>query len=164
LAETPLERGLLPRHHVRAFLDRRGRPALARSWPLALGAILLFGGLLRFHGLDWDQPEGADDPLQMHPDERFLSLVTDRLDWPDSAGGYFDTSTSPLNPYNDGQTNSYVYGTFPLFLVKAVATIAGDDPEGARLLGAELAQALDRAGRPDEADAVWATYSGETGA
>lgn len=42
--------------------------------------------------------------------------------------------------------------------------VAGDDPEGARLLGAELAQALDRAGRPDEADAVWATYSGETGA
>ncbi|MBK6320080.1 MAG: phospholipid carrier-dependent glycosyltransferase [Dehalococcoidia bacterium] len=130
MAETPLERGLLPRHRVRAFLDGRGRPALARSWPLALGAILLLGGLLRFHGLDWDQPEGADDPLQMHPDERFLSLVTDRLDWPDSAGGYFDTSTSPLNPYNDGQTNSYVYGTFPLFLVKAVATIAGDDPEG----------------------------------
>ena len=96
MAETPLERGLLPRHRVRAFLDRRGRPALARSWPLALGAILLLGGLLRFHGLDWDQPEGADDPLQMHPHERFLSLVTDRLDWPDSAGGYFDTSTSPL--------------------------------------------------------------------
>jgi hypothetical protein len=66
----------------------------------------------------------------MHPDERFLSLVSDRLDWPDSVSGYFDTAASPLNPYNDGQTNSYVYGTFPLFLVKGVATIAGDDPAG----------------------------------
>ena len=130
MAETPLERGSLPRNRAAALLSDDGALSFARLWPLALLAIIVLGGVLRFHGLGWDQPDGAPAPLQMHPDERFLSLVSDRLDWPDSVGGYFDTENSPLNPYNDGQTNSYVYGTFPLFLVKAVATVAGDDPSG----------------------------------
>ncbi|WP_322795246.1 DUF2298 domain-containing protein [Tepidiforma sp.] len=97
---------------------------------MLLAAILVLGAALRFHGLGWDTPPGAAYPLQMHPDERFLSLVADRIDWPSSPAEYFDTARSPLNPYNDGQTNSYVYGTFPLFLVKAVATLRGDDPAG----------------------------------
>ncbi|MGE0601824.1 MAG: DUF2298 domain-containing protein [Dehalococcoidia bacterium] len=130
MAETPLEREPLPRRRAAALLEFEGALSFARLWPLALIAIVILGGAIRFHGLGWDQPEGASAPLQMHPDERFLSLVSDRLDWPDSVGGYFDTENSPLNPYNDGQTNSYVYGTFPLFLVKAVATMAGDDPSG----------------------------------
>lgn len=99
-------------------------------WRLGLALVLLLGASLRFHGLDWDQPPEADYPLQMHPDERFLSLVANRLDWPSSPAAYFDTARSPLNPYNDGETNSYVYGTFPLFLVKAVATLRGHDPAG----------------------------------
>ncbi|MCZ7576718.1 MAG: glycosyltransferase family 39 protein [Dehalococcoidia bacterium] len=106
---------------------------IASVWRWEAGALLLIvvlGGALRFHGLGWDQPPESNRPLQMHPDERFLSLVANRIDWPDGVGGYFDTANSPLNPYNDGETNSYVYGTFPLFLVKAVATIAGDDPAG----------------------------------
>src|SRR5215211_5945942 len=111
-------------------LDRLGAWARSSGWFVALCGIILLGGFLRFNGLDWDQPKGAEAPLQMHPDERFLSLVSDRLDWPDGPGQYFDTTASPLNPYNDGGTNSYVYGTLPLFMVKAVATIAGDDPDG----------------------------------
>ncbi len=111
--------------------DRLGRLTRAlASWQLALAAILLLGTALRFHGLAWDQPPEADYPLQMHPDERFLSLVANRIDWPSSLSAYFDTARSPLNPYNDGETRSYVYGTFPLFLVKAVATLRGDDPPG----------------------------------
>ena len=98
-------------------------------WEIGLAAILLLGAALRFHGLDWDQPKGAPEPLQMHPDERFLSLVSDRLDWPESVGGYFDTNRSPLNPYNDPNTHSYVYGTFPLFLTKGAATVAGQLPD-----------------------------------
>jgi hypothetical protein len=123
VAETPFE-STQPRG--RAIPARRAL-ALVRSWPVLLGLILLAGGALRFHGLDWDVAEGTDHPQQMHPDERFLSLVSDRIDWPDSAGGYFDTDQSTLNPYNDGETNSYVYGTLPLFLGKLVSTIAGDD-------------------------------------
>ncbi|MGH2633465.1 MAG: hypothetical protein ACRDG3_08650, partial [Tepidiformaceae bacterium] len=64
-------------------------------------------------------------PLQMHPDERFLSLVAADLKWPSSPGQYFDTAKSPLNPYNDPNTHSYVYGTFPLFLAKGAFTIFG---------------------------------------
>ncbi len=111
---------------------RRGRWAAANvwRWPLALTLILLLGAAVRFHGLDWDRPAGASAPLQMHPDERALSFVADRTDWPDGIGGYFDTARSPLNPYNSPETHSYVYGTFPLFLVKGVATLAGDDPAG----------------------------------
>ncbi len=106
---------------------------IASIWRWEAGALLLIvvlGGALRVHGLGWDQPPESDRPLQMHPDERFLSLVSNRIDWPGSLRGYFDTANSPLNPYNDGETNSYVYGTLPLFLVKAVATVAGDDPSG----------------------------------
>lgn len=103
-----------------------GRLAKARAiglrWDVALFVILLLGALLRFHGLGWDQPEGADYPLQMHPDERFLSIVSNGADWPSSPGEYFDTDTSPLNPYNIEGVNAYVYGTFPLFWQKAVAT------------------------------------------
>ncbi|GIW19215.1 MAG: hypothetical protein KatS3mg064_2372 [Tepidiforma sp.] len=121
-----------------AVTPARGRLAALRSGPIArlltwqagLAAVLLLGAVLRFHGLGWDRPAEAAYPLQMHPDERFLSLVANRIDWPGSVGGYFDTARSPLNPYNDGETNSYVYGTFPLFLVKAVATLRGDDPPG----------------------------------
>lgn len=128
MAETPLERGAA----APASGTERARAFVAAwAWLGALTAILLLGAALRFHGLGWDQPAGAKAPLQMHPDERFLSLVSDRLDWPDGASAYFDTANSPLNPYNDGETNSYVYGTFPLFLVKGVATITGDDPSGA---------------------------------
>lgn len=119
-------------HPARPRFPRRPPAPLRRALdsPVLLAVILLLGAALRFHGLDWDTPPGASYPLQMHPDERFLSLVADRIDWPSSPAEYFDTPRSPLNPYNDGETNSYVYGTFPLFLVKAVATLRGDDPAG----------------------------------
>ncbi len=128
MAETPLD-------HAASMHEKR-KPALSwlrangLRWPLALTLILLLGTALRFNGLDWDQPAGAEHPLQMHPDERALSFVADRTDWPGSLGGYFDTARSPLNPYNTPETHSYVYGTFPLFLVKGIATLAGDDPAG----------------------------------
>ncbi|MGE5594892.1 MAG: DUF2298 domain-containing protein, partial [Hyphomicrobiales bacterium] len=127
MAETPLKRGLA----VPYWEGIRSRVRASRlAWPVALALVVLLGGALRFHGLGWDQPEGADAPLQMHPDERFMSLVADRIDWPDSIGGYFDTADSPLNPYNAPETPSFVYGTFPLFLAKGVSTIAGDDHAG----------------------------------
>lgn len=127
MAESPLDQPF-PRESAQPRQRGALRVALyALGWPIPLILIVLLSIGLRFHGLDWDQPPEADQPLQMHPDERFLSLVSDRIDWPDSVGGYFDTRTSPLNPYNDGQTNAYVYGTFPLFTVKAIASWQGDD-------------------------------------
>lgn len=128
MAETPFERsmgGLL-----RAPATARLR-AIALSWPIVLTLVVVIGAYLRFHDLRWDQPEGAQAPLQMHPDERFLSFISERIEWPSGPGEYFDTGKSTLNPYNAADTPSFVYGTFPLFLAKAVSHWAGDDPEGA---------------------------------
>ena len=121
---------------ARSFASPRGAALLERvrlsrlAWPLLVAAIVLLGATLRFNGLDWDQPAGSDAPLQMHPDERFVSMVSDRIDWPGSVGQYFDTVDSPLNPYNAEDTPSFVYGTLPLFLAKGVSTLAGDDARG----------------------------------
>ncbi|MFN0146564.1 MAG: DUF2298 domain-containing protein, partial [Dehalococcoidia bacterium] len=93
----------------------------------ALLAVVVLGAGLRVNGVDWDQPHDDDVPQQMHPDERFLSLVAGRIAWPSGPGEYFDTSTSPLNPYNSPDNPSFVYGTFPLFLVKGAATLARAD-------------------------------------
>ncbi|HXU23703.1 MAG TPA: DUF2298 domain-containing protein, partial [Tepidiformaceae bacterium] len=108
----------------RSNVALRSRAMLLR-WQVGLLLILLVGTGLRFHGLYWDQPAGSPAPLQMHPDERFLSLVAADLKWPSSPGQYFDTAKSPLNPYNDPNTHSYVYGTFPLFLAKGAFTVFG---------------------------------------
>src|SRR5262245_15645572 len=98
-------------------------------WGLA--AVLLLAAVLRLHGLHWDAHrwEAPGQPIvleekHLHPDERFLTLVTVELRWPDSVGGYFDTATSPLNPNNRGY-DFYVYGTLPVFLTKAVGDATG---------------------------------------
>ena len=80
--------------------------------PLALIAILLVGGYFRGVGLfTWDED------FHLHPDERFLTMVTAAVEWPQSIGEYFNSSISPLSPYNRGY-DFFVYGTLPLFLVK----------------------------------------------
>jgi YYY domain-containing protein len=86
------------------------------SWPAVLAAIVLLALGLRLYGLDWDQG------THLHPDERFISLVEADTEWPGSFAEYFDTRRSPLNP---NLRASYPYGTFPLFLGKAVAAATG---------------------------------------
>jgi YYY domain-containing protein len=78
-----------------------------------LALIVAVGAILRFSGLNWDQG------TQLHPDERFLTMVEGSIRLPDSLGQYFDTANSPLNPHNAGHT-FFVYGTFPIFLVRAL--------------------------------------------
>lgn len=72
---------------------------------------------LRFYGINWDQNQ------HLHPDERFLTMVTESLRWPGTVGEYLDESRSPLNPRNQGYS-FFVYGTWPLVAVKAAATVA----------------------------------------
>src|SRR5271157_584045 len=93
------------------------KPPTGRSNLLAgaLTAVLLMiilgvGAYLRFTGNNWD----AD--TYMHPDERFLIMVTDNLKSVSSVSAYFDTSQSTLNPVNTGN-GFYVYGDFPIILV-----------------------------------------------
>jgi YYY domain-containing protein len=83
-----------------------------RGWvvALALGAILVAGGYLRFLNMDWDSG------THLHPDERFLTMVQGALELPRSFGDYLDTDTSLLNPRNVGY-EFFVYGTWPMTLV-----------------------------------------------
>ncbi|HEY5903245.1 MAG TPA: glycosyltransferase family 39 protein, partial [Anaerolineales bacterium] len=84
---------------------------------LALALILLIAGWLRFTGLNWD--EGR----HLHPDERFLSTVTNDLKWPENLDTYFDPTTSSLSPYSLPNMGLYIYGMLPVYLVKGAALL-----------------------------------------
>ncbi len=78
---------------------------------IVLSIITLLGLSLRLYGINWDQSQ------HLHPDERFLTMVTQALHWPTSLISYLNPRLSPLNPYNIGY-GFYVYGMLPLVLVK----------------------------------------------
>lgn len=100
---------------IRSDIWRKNVPAR-----IALGAIVLLSLGLRLFSLDWD------DGQHLHPDERHISNVTGAIEWPDN---YFDSEHSQLNPYN--HVPSFIYGTFPLFLNKAVSGWLASDAWGA---------------------------------
>ncbi|MCL5961504.1 MAG: glycosyltransferase family 39 protein, partial [Chloroflexi bacterium] len=82
--------------------------------------VLAVGAYFRFLGLNWDNGH------HLHPDERFITMVDAAIKWPQNLGQYFNTATSPLNPYNQN-FGSFVYGTFPLFFSKAIGTLLDRD-------------------------------------
>jgi YYY domain-containing protein len=90
---------------------------------LLLIGILLIAAWLRFNGMEWGKN------LYLHPDERFQTMVAMGIDWPNSVGEYFDSASSPLNPYNR-DFGSYIYGTFPLFMSKLLGSVSGHDVYG----------------------------------
>jgi len=98
---------------------------------MAFVAVLIVAAVLRFTGQNWDQSH------YVHPDERFITMVATGIEWPGSVGEYFDSQTSPLNPYNvkDADGNNvfptFIYGTFPLFLEKFVGDLLDKDVYGA---------------------------------
>ena len=81
-----------------------------------LAITLLLGFFLRVIGLNWDQGS------HLHPDERFLTLVAEKIRIPSSLLHYFDSAASPLNPYNNG-FSFYVYGDFPILITRFVAEV-----------------------------------------
>lgn len=87
----------------------------AARWLLAV--ILLAGAYLRLTHLNWDQG------WHIHPDERFLTMVTSAMQLPDSLKEFFDSTRSPMNPNNAG-FGFFVYGTLPLFIVRVIAELA----------------------------------------
>jgi YYY domain-containing protein len=95
----------------------------ARRWPLAAGAltaILIVAAVFRFSGLNWD------DGVLLHPDGRFLAMVTADLRPVDSPAAYFDTFNSTLNPNNVGPPYAlYVYGTLPVIVTRTVGEALG---------------------------------------
>ncbi|MFN2138377.1 MAG: DUF2298 domain-containing protein [Candidatus Promineifilaceae bacterium] len=90
-----------------------------------LVVVLLLAAFLRFSGLNWD------GSYHLHPDERFLTIVSSSLQAVSSPLDYLKTSTSTLNPYNIGQT-FYVYGNFPMTVTRYAAEAANSV---CRLLG-----------------------------
>jgi uncharacterized membrane protein len=83
-----------------------------------LAAIVLLAAALRFVGLNWDEGH------MLHPDERFVTMVTGAVQLPADPWDYFHTEKSTLNPYNRG-FGTFAYGTAPLFLVRALADLTG---------------------------------------
>jgi len=88
-------------------------------FPFLLVLVLLAGAYLRVSGLYWGEY------TYMHPDERFLTSVTNDSKIPGSIADYFNTGTSTLNPYNLQNNISFVYGTVPLFLGKIGSSLSG---------------------------------------
>ena len=112
------------------------RPTRARA-RRALGVVLAAGALLRLIGINWDAGH------HLHPDERFISMVEEKLQFPRTPAEYFDSQSSPLNPYNQGY-DSFVYGTLPMFVTKVVArAIKQDGYGGAHLVGRALSTVAD---------------------
>ena len=69
----------------------RGAAWRRRSTVAALVAVLAAAAGLRLVGSDWDA--GA----QLHPDERYMAIVADNVDWPSGVREYFDVGRSPLS-------------------------------------------------------------------
>ena len=105
--------------HVPVEIPLRPRRGSVSFTGVALAAIILLAVAFRLIGLDWDSGK------HLHPDERFLTIVETSISWPASLAEYFDPARSPLNPYRQPDISFFVYGTFPLFLVKALATVTG---------------------------------------
>ena len=104
---------------------------------LILIFILVAGARFRTINLNWD--EG----FHLHPDERFLSQVIAQIRPVNSVSEYFDTETSALNPNNSGFT-FFVYGTFPLFLIRYAGEWTGQTGYDLNtILGRQLSATFD---------------------
>lgn len=75
--------------------------------------VFLLAAFLRIIGLDWDNGH------HLHPDERFLTMVTTAIEIPESFSEYLDPELSTMNPYNKGY-DFFVYGTTPIYLTKII--------------------------------------------
>jgi len=78
--------------------------------------IFIAAFLLRIYGLNWDQGN------HLHPDERFLTMVSADINLPSNIFEYFNTKNSSLNPANKNY-DFYAYGTFPLLITRSIAEL-----------------------------------------
>jgi hypothetical protein len=99
--------------------------------------ILALTSFFRLYGNNWDQGQ------HLHPDERFLTMVTTGIQWPKNIQEYLDTDKSTLNPHNKG-FGFFVYGTAPIFFTKwAAETLNLGDYGNLTLVGRALSGIID---------------------
>ncbi len=96
--------------------EPRPQSRLNWAWVLLLIVAIVFGLYFRFVGLDWDESH------HLHPDERFLTMVSSAIKPPATLAEYFNSQTSPLNPYNNN-FGLFVYGDLPIFITRYTADI-----------------------------------------
>ncbi|MBZ0111660.1 MAG: glycosyltransferase family 39 protein, partial [Thermoanaerobaculia bacterium] len=128
----------------------RSGPTTRWTHYLALLAVLVLAAWVRLDGFHWDGsleigPGGEQQwhEHHLHPDERYLTMVATAISWPDSIADYWSTETSSLNPSSVG-FESFVYGTLPLFLVRAAAeTVGAIGYDQIHLVGRALAALFD---------------------
>lgn len=107
------------------------------KYTLLFIAVVCCAALFRFIGINWD------DNTHLQPDERFLTMVTNDVRWPNSVAQYFDTHTSPLNPHNKNYS-FYVYGTYPMYVTKVIAELVHmDNYNGITIVGRTISALLD---------------------
>lgn len=113
---------------------------MKRNTAAILLCIVIAALSIRLVGLNWDKGH------HLHPDERFLTMVTQAVRWPMSIQQYIDTDNSPANPNNVG-FNFYVYGTLPVYLVKIVAQVLSrGDYVNLTLVGRAMSAVVDTFG------------------
>lgn len=108
-----------------------------RTFILLSGLIIILAAFFRLYGVNWDQGN------HLHPDERFLTMVTNDISWPKSFSEYFDTRVSPLNPHNNNYS-FYVYGTWPIIFTKIIAQLFSmDSYDTLNIIGRKLSALFD---------------------
>ena len=90
---------------------------------------------LRLYGLDWDEGYGYTP----HPDERAILQHVNELTFPPlgDIGVLLDAEESPWNP------RWFPYGSFPLYLLKAVQIFTPGDQNDLRVIGRGLSGLAD---------------------
>lgn len=73
--------------------------------------IVLLASFFRLYGLNWDQGN------HLHPDERMLVMVTEKIRWPATLPEFFSPESS-FNP------KFFAYGSFPIYLLRLTANIS----------------------------------------
>lgn len=79
---------------------------------LILFSILFLAGIFRLYNINWD------GGYHLHPDERMLIMVTEKIKWPGNFSEIFSPQ-STLNP------KFFPYGSFPIYFLRVISNLVG---------------------------------------
>jgi hypothetical protein len=139
-----MKREIMPRDNSTAT----HRPIMPVLLDLLLLALILFGVVLRFSWVNWNQG------TSLHPDEYGLTNTLTQLSMPETLADYFNTRISPISPYHkydemgvqigSGPDNRMRWGQWPIIIIRQVAEWTGNTGyDELRLMGRQLSAAAD---------------------